>query len=339
MIGIRADANSKIATGHIMRCMSIATQLVKLGQEVIFIVADLYPQELLEKNGFQYICLNSDWKDKEAELPILKETIIQKQINVVVLDSYEATQEYMQQLKQMTKLVYIDDLYAYEYPVDAIINDALDVKSDAYSYALEQGIQLWVGNAYIMLREEFQNKMIQVHPKVRDVMITTGGADNWKVCQSFLRYIIEKELFKEMTFHVVVGKFFTEVEELHVLQKTRPGIVLHENVVRMSEVMLACDMAISAGGSTLNELSALGIPTICFSAADNQKQGIEEFNKRQLVMSNGDVRDNLYFNQNLQQKIEQMANDYGLRRYMSERAKSLIDGKGAYRLAQNICNL
>lgn len=40
MIGIRVDANSKIATGHMMRCLAIAGALKSMGENVIFIVAD-----------------------------------------------------------------------------------------------------------------------------------------------------------------------------------------------------------------------------------------------------------------------------------------------------------
>lgn len=37
---IRADANSQIATGHVMRCMSIAEALERRNYRCIFIMAD-----------------------------------------------------------------------------------------------------------------------------------------------------------------------------------------------------------------------------------------------------------------------------------------------------------
>ncbi|MDD3240269.1 MAG: UDP-2,4-diacetamido-2,4,6-trideoxy-beta-L-altropyranose hydrolase [Lachnospira sp.] len=339
MIGIRADANKEIATGHIMRCISIANQLIKLGEEVIFIVSDLYGQELLEDNKLSYVCLQSDWRDKGSEISCLREVVEQNNIKVLLLDSYQATREYMNQVKHMVKLVYIDDLCAYEYPVDAIINDALDASTDVYPYAEKQETELWIGNSYIMLREEFCNKRICIQQKVSNVMLTTGGADQWQICRSFLRDIIEKELFKDVIFHVVVGKFFTSVEDLYEIQRMRPGIVIHENVVSMSEIMLSCDVAISAGGSTLNELCAMGIPAICFSVADNQMQTVQLFEERQLMISNGDVRGNTRFYIELENNVTRMINNYSLRREMSEREKSMIDGKGAYRIAQNMCKM
>ena len=38
MIYIRTDANDTIATGHVMRCLTVAEQLKVAGEDVCFIV-------------------------------------------------------------------------------------------------------------------------------------------------------------------------------------------------------------------------------------------------------------------------------------------------------------
>ena len=40
MIGFRVDANEVIATGHLMRCISIALECKKRGQQCIFFMAE-----------------------------------------------------------------------------------------------------------------------------------------------------------------------------------------------------------------------------------------------------------------------------------------------------------
>lgn len=40
MIYFRTDANEKIATGHVMRCMTIAFQLQKMGEKIKFLFRD-----------------------------------------------------------------------------------------------------------------------------------------------------------------------------------------------------------------------------------------------------------------------------------------------------------
>jgi len=43
----------------------------------------------------------------------------------------------------------------------------------------------------------------------------------------------------------------------------------------MSEIMLKCDVAVTAGGSTMYELAACGIPMVTFIYADNQRPAVE----------------------------------------------------------------
>ena len=43
------------------------------------------------------------------------------------------------------------------------------------------------------------------------------------------------------------------------------------------------DIAVTAGGSTMYELSALGVPMVCFSFVDNQERIVEGFVERGLV--------------------------------------------------------
>ena len=40
MIYFRTDANEKIAAGHVMRCMTIAFQLQKMGEKIKFLFRD-----------------------------------------------------------------------------------------------------------------------------------------------------------------------------------------------------------------------------------------------------------------------------------------------------------
>ena len=74
-IGIRVDANEIVATGHVMRCLAIAEELRKIGQELLFISADDFPRPLIEQKGFEFVSLQTDWKHMEKEIERLQAVI------------------------------------------------------------------------------------------------------------------------------------------------------------------------------------------------------------------------------------------------------------------------
>ena len=72
-IAIRVDTNKTIATGHVMRCMAVAAQLIKMGADVYVISADEGVCPFVGKTDeriYSHI-MNTDWSDMEAELPAL----------------------------------------------------------------------------------------------------------------------------------------------------------------------------------------------------------------------------------------------------------------------------
>ena len=69
MFYIRADGNEKIGMGHVMRCLTIAEALGRLGEEVLFLTADEKPVMLIKERGFSVKVLYVRYDDMEAELP------------------------------------------------------------------------------------------------------------------------------------------------------------------------------------------------------------------------------------------------------------------------------
>lgn len=66
---ISADANETAATGHLMRCMTIAEACREKGVECEFWLAEDKETERLRQAGFSYRILGSQWDDLEKELP------------------------------------------------------------------------------------------------------------------------------------------------------------------------------------------------------------------------------------------------------------------------------
>ena len=380
MVVIRADANSKIGMGHVMRCLSVADALLKRGEEVLFVTADDTPVPLLTKKGIPYRVLHTDYADMEAELPellaVLREltlraespemvlpqmpsqgaespdaALAQKNTSILV-DSYYVTEKYLAALKKRITTIYMDDIYAFSYPVDMLIN--YNIYGEEMGYEKDAAFadtKLLLGTEYVPLREEFsagagyvQSRKVlslgaaNVTPAADGgILITTGGSDSFNLAGQLLMEAMKYDALKEKEYHVVSGSLNPHIGELQALAQKHENIHIHCNVTNMAELMAESEVALSAGGSTLYELCAMGVPVIAFSFAENQERLVQTFVKRGIAQYGGNYRtDGNKMIQNTIAGLETLLEDENLRTEYREKARTLVDGKGAGRIAEAI---
>lgn len=376
MVVIRADANSKIGMGHVMRCLSVADALLKRGEEVLFVTADDTPVPLLTKKGIPYCVLHTDYADMEAELPELWEVLrelpqgaespdaalAQKNTSILV-DSYYVTEKYLAALKKRITTIYMDDIYAFSYPVDMLIN--YNIYGEEMGYEKDAAFadtKLLLGTEYVPLREEFsagagyaqsrkelsaetenvtpaEDRLHQTAEQGRTadggILITTGGSDSFNLAGQLLMEAMKYDALKEKEYHVVSGSLNPHIGELQALAQKHENIHIHCNVTNMAELMAESEVALSAGGSTLYELCAMGVPVIAFSFAENQERLVQTFVKRGIAQYGGNYRtDGNKMIQNTIAGLETLLEDKNLRSEYRKKARTLVDGKGAERIAE-----
>ena len=358
LVIIRTDANSKIATGHLVRCLSIADACIRVGMKVWFLVSDEESDSFVTKDGSVKILANADYQDLEQEIStlshVLKDIMEQEgcscDTTVFLLDSYFVTPKYLTSLKEDIKTAYIDDLQLFDYPVDLVINyDVIPPeKLSVYEAAYRQSGMRLLGPSYTPLRPQFQNIDYCVRNEVNDIIVTTGGSDPYRICieivqrfasgnHNVMHKIENPPLF---TLHIIVGKYNEDREALLELAKELPFLQLHENVTDMAALMNRCDLAISASGTTLYELCAVGVPTISFTMADNQLTAAHAFAKAGAIPWTGDVRtakDQVI--DEILTFVTYMSENIDKRRSAHDAMSRLVDGNGAMRIAKALQEL
>lgn len=336
---IRVDGNDKIATGHIMRCMAIADAFRSRGEDTTFIIADEYPKDIIESHGYNTICLNTEWDDMDAETVKMTELIEKEKIEKLLVDSYYVTYNYLESLSRHTAVIYIDDLNSMAYPVDAVINYAGYEKPD---YGKQYGgtdTQLWMGSMYTPLRSEFFNCRYNFRTNANRVFITTGGTDKYNMAFRTAAHMVKER--KDLELYIIAGRYNKNVSELMKLQSGHPeNIFVFRNADNMAELMQKCDMAISAGGTTLFELCACGLPTVCFGFADNQLGLINMLGGQGIMVNVGDIREEMEKKiENISAESFRLLDNGFLRKSYSQRMSVITDGKGALRIADRILEL
>lgn len=337
MIGFRVDANEVIATGHLMRCISIALECKKRGQQCIFFMAEDKETERLTKAGFQYYILNSDWKNLDNEISEFQKILENYKLNYLVVDSYQATAGYLAALEEIQPVCYIDDLKREVYDVSVVIHYISPYKSSSYEEMYKNThTQLLNNMKYAPLRPEFHYKKGQII-REKSILITTGGTDFFNVAGKVAALCQDSMQIKSYKIHIIVGSMNQYETELEQLAEKYTNIILHKNITNMSDYMRLCEVAVSAGGTTLLELCACKIPTVCFSFADNQVKFANDMGKIGAVKYVGDARKiEDIENKIVKQLLIFIKNEEERKKYADCMGK-LIDGYGTERIADVLC--
>ena len=217
MIGFRVDANEVIATGHLMRCISIALECKKRGQQCIFFMAEDKETERLRKAGFQYYILNSDWKNLDNEISEFQKILENYKLNYLVVDSYQATAGYLAALEEIQPVCYIDDLKREVYDVSVVIHYISPFKNDSYEEMYRNTHTELLNNMkYAPLRPEFHYKKEKVI-REKSILITTGGTDFYNVAGKVAALCQNSMQIKSYKIHLIIGSMNQPIPPPHII--------------------------------------------------------------------------------------------------------------------------
>ncbi len=333
---IRADANARIGTGHLMRCLALAQGWKARGGQTVFITAcesdDL--RQRLSDEGFQVIAAEKPYPDS-ADWEITSQVLAAHSDAWVVLDGYHFDSAYQRQIKEAGhRLLVIDDMaHLDHYYADVILNQ--NINADQLDYSCEPYTRLLLSTRYVLLRSEFlawRGWQREIPKVARKVLVTLGGGDPDNQTLKVVRALQHVDV-DGLEAVVVVGASNPHFRELQSVAGNSPfAIRLVQNVTNMPELMAWADVAVSAGGSTCWELAFMGLPTLMLVLAENQ-QGIAT------GLDEAGVALNLGWY--TEASIAQVANtlvglleDRDLRRRMSQGGRELVDGLGSERVVR-----
>lgn len=339
-IGIRVDANEAIATGHVMRCLAIAAELKKAGENPVFICADGFAGDLVKREGHEFVTLQSDWKDMDGEAEKLWEAVERHQIGLLLVDSYSVTQEYFKTIHAFTKTVYLDDLGKDVYDVDAVLCYANYYKNLALEERYSPNVRLLLGTGCAPLRGVFSDlSHKEISQDMKKLLVLSGGADPYDFLWEFSHKIAGSRIFKALEeVNVICGRYYGKFEELAERFVGNQKFRFHKAVDDIEKYMSAADAAISAAGVTTYELCAVGTPAITYTFADNQLENAKSFQEEGIMEYAGDLRYDSILD-NIMTLLDGEYRDALYRKKMSERMKRKVDGKGAARVAKELCGM
>lgn len=267
----RANGNSEIGLGHVVRSLALSDML-KNDFDCVFIITnpDQALKNLILKSCNELIELKEFEDDLDEARALTKKYI--KSDDILVLDGYHFITAYQKIIKSSgCKLVCIDDIHEYHFLADMIINHAGSVTEELYS--AEEYTQFCFGLNYALLRKPFivaAKKRSQVHSN-DNVFICLGGADPNNNVLKVLKKCEELEALGKCK--VVVGSAYAYgsllsefVESSHLDVTVLKNLSAEDMVQQMSE----CDKAITSPSTISYEYLSVGGELYLIQTADNQ---------------------------------------------------------------------
>ena len=248
----------------------------------------------------------------------------------VVLDDYAADAVAERMLAAPGRvLMAVDDLADRPHAVDLLLDPGYG--RDAADYAaLAPGAQVLAGPAYALLRPGFGgDATAPVDGPLRRLFVSFGLSDVEGVTARAAG--LARMVLPDVALDVALAAEARSLPLLRARANAGEPIALHVDTPDVAGLMRRADAALGAGGSSVWERCALGLPSLAVVVADNQRPLIEALQAQGVVI--GCDLHASDFEARFVAGLEALR-DPGRRRTLAERSRALCDGRGAERAAR-----
>lgn len=335
-LAIRADADPRMGTGHVMRCLALAQAWQEAGGRVILISAAITPalERRVHGEGIQTMRLDvqpGSLDDAVAAAASAHDA----HSRWMVVDGYQFGADYQQAIKTAgLKLLFIDDYgHAGQYAADLVLNQNLHAEESLYRRR-EPYTRLLLGPQYAMLRKDFL-RWLEWRRQIPEIghrlLVAMGGSDPDNVTLSVIEALAELDLAGLEITAIVGGSNPHQSEIADAAIRTR--VQLQVDVADMARWMAWADLAITAAGSTVWELAFLGLPSLTVILADNQESVARALDAQGIFPTLGWGKDTRAAA--VREQTQLLLRSREMRQTYSEKAARLVDGRGVFRVLEH----
>jgi UDP-2,4-diacetamido-2,4,6-trideoxy-beta-L-altropyranose hydrolase len=341
----RADGSPEIGTGHIIRGLILRRRLEALGARVVFLTRDLpWGLDKLRDAGCEVSIIPAQ-ATLEQECELLREAAGRIHADVCVMDVLETSEAQTRVAKEAgCGVVCLDDIGPGRFNAEAIVN-VLEVEPTPDLLA-RKGIALYEGPRYVALTEEYEQPGIaerDIPSKVRRILISLGGADPAGLAPKAARGVrlaLESEraddAFDSPGVLVIIGSASDQrVDIATAVSGAHAPFELATSLPLLLPALREADLGIIAGGLTMHEALAVGLPSIALcQPVRHQAELAQRFADQGAMLTLGPGAQAT--EAAVAKTVLTLAGDVALRRRLAERGPQLVDGRGARRTAEII---
>lgn len=333
VVAFRVDASTRIGTGHVMRCLTLANELRKHGVATHFIcrahaghmaekiISEAHEVTLLPVMPESTSCtgtgepsryaswLGADWI-KDAEDTV--RSVAGFSPSWLVVDHYAIDARWECSVKATTgaRIMAIDGLADRKHDCDLLLDQTYSPEGERrWAGLVPASCKLFVGPKFALLRPEFveARRILRAREgRVGRIFIAFGGIDEPNATSVALEAIFELG-YPDVVVDVVIGRSNPHLAQLQAMCQPLQNVNLHVQPDNVAELMRDADLAISAGGTLLLEQCYLHLPSVIVTIADNQVRAAQALHRIGAVMYLGGF--STIEKESIKQSVSQLIND------------------------------
>ena len=359
---IRADANTEIGIGHVIRCLALAEWLLDINIKPVLLTKHQngFIESKIKALGGEMVLLtksrslstsvykHSSWlrgTEEEDAMGCMQSIFQLAQDNhnkplFIMVDHYSLGAPWERILQEVAPVLAVDDLSDRVHECRWLIDQTYGKTYEDYCHLVQDETQVFLGPEYSLLRKEFSKEAENLSRTYKEenihILMSLGGVDKNNDTSKILKLLAQYKDFEALTITIVTGSANPNRQDLENLIHRMSNVSLQIDCNNMAFLMKTHDICIGAAGSTSWERCALSIPTLCVVLADNQKTIAENMHLAGALLNLGLVENIKKIN--FLSHLEALCNDKSLYNSLSQNAYKLCDGLGCQRIIKEVIN-
>lgn len=278
MLLLRAHGGENAGSGHVMRLLALGEAWQRAGGRCILAVPALQ-EDFARQIRASGMVIHAMSTRPGAAADAAETLALGRESNArwVAVDGYVFQPEFFRGLAAdgMRILMVDDGARTVEPSVKLVIDPSFHATFEDYR-GRAPGARFLLGPRYALLRAEFGGaRRPRSGSILRRVLLSMGGSDPVDASGRVLRALSTLSVPPEEIVLVVGGLNPRPDRHFQELGASLPRLTMLRNVASMAEVMADCDGAIAAGGATMHELAAVGLPALLVPIVENQEAGLK----------------------------------------------------------------
>lgn len=317
------EMGSRIGHGHVTRCLALAQAFEERGVGVCFVI---YAEDQCGNIvGNREIKTEKWFADGRAKNLLAG-------CDVAVIDSYLAPEGvYKSAAQAVPCLLSFDDYKRLDYPAGIVLNAAADAED--MEYPDNRNVRYLIGEKYVPIRRPFWDvEKRRAREAVQNILVMFGGTDAQNLTAEVIRALNIEYPSAQKT--AVLRRQSWDEKVYGPLKSSKTAFVHDCDAEAIKELMLEADMAVSAGGQTLYEFAATGLPAVSVAVAENQRGNTRGWQKKGLIEFAG-----FWSDAGLVEKVlggVRKLQHRDVRQKMADAGQAHVDGQGARRIVKLI---